>query len=407
MLAHWIWLSTKPAIQERTALNILQSFPDISALYHARDYSCVEGITKKVVSQLMDKSLDYASAVIQLCKERKIQILTYADSAYPSRLKNIYDPPLVLYYKGQLPEFDAEAAIAVVGTRKATTYGCVVAKRMGYQITKCGGLVVTGLAAGIDGMAAQGALIANGAPVGVFGCGVDVVYPRFQEKLFQMVERKGCLISEFTPGTPPNGWNFPKRNRLLSGLSCGVVVVEAPAKSGALITAQHALDQGRDVFAVPGNVGGFASAGSNQLLRSGAIVAQHGWDVMSEYVDLFPGKVYRWLSRIEWEDFPQDVIELRETPKLAATGQRFRQPAEKSVDNSSRTPYHVSQQDLSGLSAQERAVYAVLTSEPQQIDQIIVRSGLNASEVLASITLLEVKGMITRHPGKYYSQAKK
>lgn len=169
MLAHWIWLSTKPAIQERTALNILQSFPDISALYHARDYSCVEGITKKVVSQLMDKSLDYASAVIQLCKERKIQILTYADSAYPSRLKNIYDPPLVLYYKGQLPEFDAEAAIAVVGTRKATTYGCVVAKRMGYQITKCGGLVVTGLAAGIDGMAAQGALIANGAPVGVLG----------------------------------------------------------------------------------------------------------------------------------------------------------------------------------------------------------------------------------------------
>ena len=208
-----------------------------------------------------------ANGILGDCAAKGIYVLTYQDAAYPNRLKHIPDPPLTLYYQGTLPDFDAEPAVAVVGTRRASAYGCLTARRMGYQIAKCGGLVVSGMAGGVDTLAMKGALLAEQPVVGVLGNGLDVVYPRSNRDLYQDVAWRGCLLSEFPPGTPPIGRNFPRRNRIISGLTCGVVVVEAPARSGALITAQLALDQGRDVFAVPGNVDAACSAGSNGLLR--------------------------------------------------------------------------------------------------------------------------------------------
>ena len=292
MLAHWIWLATRPGIGVRSALMLLRAFPNIEALFYAgrEDYALVEGADSRHLEALCDKSLGEANGILGDCAAKGIHVLTYQDAAYPNRLKHIPDPPLTLYYQGTLPDFDAEPAVAVVGTRRASAYGCLTARRMGYQIAKCGGLVVSGMAGGVDTLAMKGALLAEQPVVGVLGNGLDVVYPRSNRDLYRDVAWRGCLLSEFPPGTPPIGRNFPRRNRIISGLTCGVVVVEAPARSGALITAQLALDQGRDVFAVPGNVDAACSAGSNGLLREGAIVVQHGWDVMEEYRPCFRTK---------------------------------------------------------------------------------------------------------------------
>ena len=179
---------------------------------------------------LGDKSLDEAQSILKICRDKKLGILTFQDAAYPRRLRNISDPPAVLYYKGQIPDLESCPAIAVVGTRKASAYGLTTAKRMGYQIARCGGIVVSGMAYGIDGMATAGALTAGSPAVGVLGCGVDVVYPMSNRSLFRDMEEYGWLVSEFPPGYPPSRWTFPKRNRIISGMCNGVLVIEAPEK---------------------------------------------------------------------------------------------------------------------------------------------------------------------------------
>ncbi len=408
MLAHWIWLASRPGIGCRRALEVLRQFPDIETLYFAGSYEGVEGLERKHCETLEDKSLEEAQQILEQCQRKEIQILTYQDGAYPARLRQIPNPPLVLYYKGTLPEFDGEAAVGVVGTRKASAYGCLVAKRLGYQITKCGGLVVSGLADGTDTMAMRGALMAGGKTVGVLGCGVDVIYPRHNEPLYLDTERYGCLISEHPPGTPPVARNFPRRNRIISGLSCGVVVVEAPAKSGALITAQFALDQGRDVFAVPGNIDSFNSAGSNALLRQGAYVVQCGWDVMEEYEGRFPDKVHNASAETAPMPYRGEYIESQQTTlKVAQKKQAPKIRKEKIIDNGETTPYSEAYNTMPALEGDEQTVYASLSEAIQHIDQVISKSGLQAARVLAALTMLEVKGLAVRHPGKYYSRPRK
>ena len=242
MLIHWIWLATRQGLNDRMKVAVLQHFQDPEDAYYAEGeaFRRIDGLTIENMEALQDKNLKQAGKILDQCADKDIHILTFQDAAYPRRLKNISDPPLVLYYKGRLPDFDDSPLVAVVGTRKASGYGLTAAKRMGYQIAKCGGTVVSGMAFGIDGVATDGALTAGGTVVGVLGCGADVVYPLSNRALFADVERRGCLLTEFPPETPPQKWNFPKRNRIISGLSNGVLVVEAPERSGALITARQA-----------------------------------------------------------------------------------------------------------------------------------------------------------------------
>lgn len=407
MLAHWIWLSTRIGVGVRGMQALLRQFPDVESLYFAEEgeYALLEELSGRDLTSLCDKSLDQANRVLEACYNQEIHLLTLQDAAYPLRLKNIFNPPVVLYYKGQLPEFDAEPVIAVVGTRKASAYGCVSAKRMGYQLGRCGALVVSGLAGGIDSMAMIGALTAGRPVIGVLGCGVDVVYPKSNAGLFRDVVERGCLLSEFMPGTPPERRNFPQRNRIISGLACGVVVVEAPAKSGALITAQLALDQGRDVFAVPGNIDVVSNAGSNGLLRQGAVAVQHGWDVMEEYEELYPGKIRAWNSQSKVTAYPEEIA--------AQTGERFHPVAknspapssfdEKSIDKDETNPYIEREKTMPQFSADEKAILSALAAEPRHVDHIIAETGLPAGRVLASLTLLEVRGYVTRQPGQYYA----
>ena len=199
MIVHWIWLATRQNLPDRLKVELVRHFQDPENVYFAdgESYREIDGLTAEGAAALQDKDLSQANQILDDCDRAGLRILTYRDAAYPSRLKNISDPPLVFYYKGRLPDFDGQPLIGVVGTRGASPYGLTVAKRMGYQIAKCGGIVVSGMAYGIDGMAMSGALTADQMTVGVLGCGADLVYPLSNRALFRDVEQYGCILSEF------------------------------------------------------------------------------------------------------------------------------------------------------------------------------------------------------------------
>ena len=394
---------------------MLEHFRDPEDIFFAdrEAFSFLEGFSEEARESLDDKDLSAAEEILEACHREKLHILTYRDAAYPTILKNIPDPPMVLYYKGQLPEFDALPVIGVVGTRSASPYGLQTAKRMGYQIGKCGGIVVSGMAYGIDGMAMAGALTAGQVTVGVLGCGADVIYPLSNRALFQDTERYGCILSEFPPGTPPMKRNFPKRNRLISGLSCGVLVVEAPERSGALITARQAGDQGRDVFVVPGNIDVPSCVGSNRLLREGAIAVSSGWDVLSEYQGLYPDKISRDTAPAHQMVYPDEVkkvLEEGENRLLRKVAQKTEIPREKEklknpipkkdIDKALSAPYSDVNSILSKLSADEQTIVSALRDGERLVDDVIAESGLTTGKLLGLLTMLELKGIIRRLPGK-------
>lgn len=405
MLIHWIWLSTRPGMQEREQLAVLSAFRDPEEIFYAEKeaYTNVMGITAEGIAALCDKDLSAAKGILDDCIRQNIQLCTFHDGAYPVRLKNIADPPLVLYYRGNLAGLDSAPVIGVVGTRKASAYGLTTASRMGYQIARCGGIVVSGLASGIDANAMTGALTAGGSIVGVLGCGVDVVYPVTNQSLYLDTQRNGCLISEFPPKTPPYKWNFPKRNRIISGLSNGVVVVEAPVKSGALITARRALDQGRDVFVVPGNIDVDNCKGSNGLLREGATAVSSGWDVVSEYVALYPDKIQMEDNalRQQPEKALPNVAQNVQTPRVKAKSDRKKE--KKPIDKGEKNSYSVQQDLWETLTPQEQELLLLLREGELLVDDLIAASGLPAGKVLSMLTMLQIRGAVELLPGKRVS----
>lgn len=413
MIVHWIWLATRPNITDWLKVELLHSFQDPENVYFAEadSYKQVEGLTPEGLESLKDKDLRTAEKILADCHREHLRILTYQDAAYPSRLKNISDPPLVFYYKGRLPDFDGLPLIGVVGTRHASPYGMTTAKKLGYQITKCGGVVVSGMAYGIDGMAMKGALTAGAPVVGILGCGAEMIYPPSNRPLFADVENYGCIMSEFPPGTPPMKWNFPKRNRIISGMCCGVLVVEAPEKSGALITARCAADQGRDVFVVPGNIDVPTFVGSNRLLRDGAIAVSSGWDILSEYEMQFSDKIRKdtAVSRqsVSEAELQKAAEAAKPLPKVAQKSRIFskKQPPneiedKKVIDKADSSLYSDVNDILPKLSEQEQQIVTALQGGERLVDDVIAQTGLPAGKVLATLTLLEVKGVVKRLPGK-------
>ena len=416
MLVHWIWLSTRRSISDRVKAELVRQFQDPEAIYFAdaETFSQIENLSDEGKAALADKNLTDAQKILRDCRRENLGILTYQDAAYPARLKNISDPPLVFYYKGRLPDFDGSPLIGVVGTRKASSYGMNTAKKLGYQIARCGGTVVSGMAYGIDGMATRGALSAGMPAVGILGCGADIVYPASNRGLFEDMEQYGCLLSEFTPGTPPMAHNFPKRNRIISGLSCGVLVVEAPEKSGALITAHLALDQGRDVFVVPGNIDVDTFVGSNRLLRDGAVAISSGWDILSEYEQQFPKKVRKFDAPLRRSAEGQqgeisaepEKIQPKVAQKPSNLGKKnvSKQNRDKKViDNNVPSPYSDVEDKLPPLLPEEQKIVSCLTKEPRPVDDVIAETGLPTAKMLAVLTLLQVKGVVKQHPGKRIS----
>ena len=414
MLVHWIWLAHRPGVNDRMKLALLQHFRDPEDIFYADEdaFSHMTELTDEAKTSLQDKNLKPAEKILEDCRRGQMHILNIRDAAYPSLLKNIADPPVVLYYKGQLPDWDAAAVIGVVGTRKASVYGMTTAKRLGYQIGKCGGILVSGMAYGIDGMAMAGALTAGQRVVGVLGCGADIVYPLSNRALFRDAEQYGCILSEFPPGTPPAKWNFPKRNRIISGLSNGVLVIEAPEKSGALITARLAAEQGRDVFAVPGNIDMPSCVGSNRLLRDGAIMVSSGWDILSEYQAQYPEKIRRADAPSIQTAYPDEVeacaaeaekrtakvAQKTEVPKKKTTLKKNLE--KKSIDNGQTTPYSDVNEIRPKLSEEEQKIVSALAGGERLVDVVIAETGLTTGKLLAALTMLELKGILKRLPGK-------
>ena len=397
MLIHWLWYALRSGLNEREKLALLERFQSPEDIFNATaaDYFRA-GLTKAAAEALQDKDLSPARKIIAECEAKGIGMVTFGDAQYPSRLKYIADPPMVLYYKGKLPEFERTAVVGVVGTRKASLYGLQVAKRMGFQLGSCGGLVVSGMAEGIDEYATRGTLLAGGKVLGILGSGVDLVYPAKNKALFSEMEQFGCLISEYPPGTPPYKWNFPRRNRIISGMSNGVLIVEAPERSGALITARAALEQGRDVFVVPGNIDVASCMGSNALLREGATAVSHGWDILSEYTSLY-GDVLT-LRNIPEPSMGQEKV----PPKVA---QRPILPAKKPekkkkpIDNGVNVAYSDKNDRLSGLSDSEQKLVRQLLEGERLVDEVIAASGLPAGQAKAMLTMLEIRGVVTSLPG--------
>jgi len=391
---YWIWFAQLKGISLFVKRQLLEKFHDPEEIYLAD----MKAVPSQVAEALQEKDLTEATEIYNRCIRLGVSILAYGDTAYPERLRNIEDPPMVLYCKGKLPDWQAQPVIGVVGTRKASSYGLQTAHLLGSQIAACGGLVVSGVATGIDALSMEGALDAGKSTVGVLGGGVDVVYPAKNRNLYRRTEENGCLISEYPPGSRPYPGNFLQRNRIISGLSDGVLVVEAPEISGALNTARHAFAQGRDMFAVPGNVGVESCQGSNTLLQEGAYAALSGWDVVKHYETLYPGVVEKRPV------FLQNTVQIRQS-KVAETAvipdnqqQEKEKPSKIAIDNLEKSTYSVIKKRPDNLSEQENAVLELLHTQPQLPDSVMDASNLPSGTVQSILTRLAIKGLVQYHP---------
>jgi DNA processing protein len=289
----WLWFSLICGPASSSAERLLDHFGSVEAVYEAdaEAYQAIPKLRSSLVERLCNKELTEAGEVNAYCRNEGVGILTPDSPLYSARLARIQRRPMVLYYKGLLTDLEREVCIAAVGTRTMTEYGSRSAYSMAYDLAKAGAVVVSGMAKGVDGMAHRGALDGGGYTVAVLGCGIDRVYPAAHADLMRQILKNGLVITEYKPFTEPKGSNFPLRNRIISGLSQGTVVIEAPRGSGALITAQTALGQGRDVFALPGKVGEMSSIGTNELIRDGARIVTCAADILLEYQPLYGGKI--------------------------------------------------------------------------------------------------------------------
>jgi DNA processing protein len=324
----------------------------------------VEGVGEEVARSIASwrEKVDL-DAELQRIEKSGVRVVCRDDAEYPKNLREIYDPPLVLYVKGTLTERDA-LAIAVVGSRRTTLYGQDMARKLAFQLARVGVTVVSGLARGIDTAAHNGALQAKGRTVAVIGCGIDVVYPAENKKLAdEIVAKDGAVVTEFPFGVQPDRQNFPMRNRIISGWSLGVVVVEANLKSGALITANQAGEQGRQVFAVPGRADSILSKGANKLIKDGAKLTEDVEDILNEFEYLLP--------------------------KTAT------EPVETGLESRGTKP-------ALHLSDTEEKVMAQVGNEEVAIDEIIRASGLTTACVSATLLALEMKRLVRQLPGKQY-----
>lgn len=385
-LKYWLWLSLKRGISRALQAALIDGLGSPENVYLAgrEELEACPGITPEAIETLSIKSLDNAERTLELCDMTFTKLITMQDAAYPERLRGIYDPPGVLYYRGNLPAMDEEAAVGIVGTRRPTAYGQSAAMRLGYELAKAGMLVVSGMALGIDGLAQTGALRAGKPTIAVLGSGPDVIYPSENRALYEDIVAAGAVISEYPPGERPDRASFPARNRIISGLSLGVLLIEAPSGSGSLITANHALDQGRDVFCVPGGIDSPESAGTNRLIREGAMLVTCAEDIVSEYRALFSHK-------------------LNQKPIAAPRDMPAPRPLSGAAKKRGEAKEEVKVFDLTELiekyGADQKRILLAIGAAARTADEIIELTSLPAQLALSELTMLELDGIITQTPG--------
>ncbi|MDO4173271.1 MAG: DNA-processing protein DprA [Eubacteriales bacterium] len=381
---YWLWLATRPGCTVRFLNRLLDQFGEPEAVWRAKQeqLSGFPRMNHIRMESLLEKDLTHVNRIAHDCQKQQIHIVTQEDNQYPAPLRQIADPPLVLYVRGTMPDFDHKLAISVVGTRSCTPYGLHAARYFAGRLAQNGCIVVSGMALGIDGAANQAALDADGETVAVLGCGVDVCYPWQHETLMADIVRHGAVISEYPPGTEPKGKHFPNRNRIITGLSRGTLVVEAPKKSGALISADLALDQGREVFAVPGDINRPSCAGCNFLIRQGgAGLVQEPADILAHY-----GR----------EDQTYASAQKRREPPAARLASRTQMQRAKQ----DQVPLAYQNRKLD-VSPEERAVWMAVHDGHGTVDAIVEETGLPAAVVLTALTMLEVNAYVIATGGGY------
>ena len=373
--------------------DIIEVLEELAHLQGWTDWEIRHARSEKAQRNGIFRERIFLEKVLEDCARDGQFLLTMDDAGYPARLRNIYDPPLLLYGKGSLPLFDDEVAVTVVGTRDCTPYGVRAASQLGYELARQGALLVSGMAKGIDGEALKGALRAGGFTAAVLGGGADVVYPAANRRLYEDIAATGVILSEYPPGTEPRGDHFPVRNRLLSALSLATVVVEAPEKSGALITAATALEQGREVFAVPGPFDAPKSRGCNALIREGAGLVCEAWDVLSFYESRFPHKLRPLRATIP--PLPKGAEPESDAPAV---------PVEETpAPTTPVLPVLDISQDTAGLTDDQIAVLSVLQADiPTLTDDAALLAELPVRRVLSALTVLEIDGYVCRQGARSF-----
>ena len=399
---YWIWL--QQALEPggtKTAL-ALSAFASPEAAYKAsRSELMRAGFTGALLERLCRKSLDPAARILDDSLRDGAFILTMDDEAYPDCLRHTYMPPLVLYGKGELPPLDRLPAVAMVGTRKASDYGCRAAGSLAAGLAAGGCAVISGGAVGIDAASHRGALAGGGLTIVVQGCGLDVDYPRPNRTLReQILAADGVIVTEYPPGSLPLREHFPVRNRLLAGMSMAVCVVEAPEHSGSLITARLARSQGRDVYVVPGEITSKNSSGSNDLIKDGAALVTKASEILRDYRLRFPD-----ILDLRAADAAQAVYGhggIRRTSVPSAPAKDSVRPARTAAPEvePSADAFYACPSDASAKAA---LLYQMLTCEPLAAEILAQKAGLSFSDTLAGLTELEIAGCARSFPGRQFS----
>lgn len=396
----WLWLAECQGVGALAISGLLAAFGSPEAIYAAdrKALATAYPLRKTQVDALCDKSLARADRIAEECAKKNISILTLADDAYPDRLRAIADPPPVLYVRGRWPDFDAVPGIAVVGMRESTQYGDDVAQRIGRTLATAGFITVSGMARGIDGMAQRAALRTGGTSVAVLAGGVDICYPQENRALMGDILLAGALISEHPPGTAHEGRFFPSRNRIISGLTVATVVVEAATlRSGSIITAHHALEQGRDVYAVPAGVDASASSGCLQLIERGeAALLADPMTLVSAYGGLLPRQPdearvkQAFVRQTGMREAPFEKSAWDDIEKREARGNAQRKAS--AADKPQPLPAH--------LSEEERLIAELIRQGASTPTDILERCELPAARVMSIVTMLELDGVLGREKGR-------
>ena len=374
---YWIWLVQNCGIFNNDINGLLEQFDSVEEIYNETDFKNVTNVKPSTIRRLKDKNLKEAEDILFKTHNMGAEVIVYDDIRYPDMLRNIPNPPYVLYMKGEIMNWDRILGIGIVGTRRSTEYGIKATKMIAGDLAECGVTIISGMAHGIDSVAQEAALSAGNKTIAVLGCGLDVCYPSENRKLMEQIAENGTIISEYPPKTEPNGRNFPWRNRIISGLSRGILVAEAPRKSGALITAEYALEQGRDIFAVPGSIFKAESEGTNKLLANGAKAVISAKDILDEYV------------------FEIERLQLKKpslVDKIFKNSKKVNNEIKISLDD----------KRFSNLSDEDKKIISLLIDDNMHIDDIARRTGIDAGSLSIKLSMLEFSGHIQKIPGNNY-----
>lgn len=372
---YWIWLASRK-LNDKTLTVLLEVYGSANGIYNEREFNEVRGLDNKTMSSLKDKNLHEAEKILLGTEAAGGYVLSWEDEEYPPKLRQIYNPPIVLYVKGLIPNWNQMLVITVVGTRTFGAYGKNATEFIVRGLTRKGASIASGMARGIDTVACRTAVEEGSFTIAVIGNGLDLVYPAENKGLFNRICQNGIIMTEYPPGSKPLKHHFPRRNRIMAGLANGVLVAQAPENSGALITATYAIENGRDVFAVPGDIFDMGHAGTNGLLQKGAKAVMNADDILVEY--------------------PYIKLKPKENNKQNSLAREKSEEFNTSVN----APAKDASEGLTGLEAD---LVRLLSSGGRDLDSIIREIGGDASAVNAAVIMLEIQGRIKRSGGGWLS----